>query len=61
MFLKHLKKAVSEQVKNQKTVKQIEQAFNEAEISNAAFELKKQQILQEMRNGTRRSCGKLPL
>ena len=61
MFLKNLKKAVSKQVKTPKTAQRIEQAFNEAEKSNAAFEAKKQRIIQEMRNVTRRSSGKLPI
>lgn len=61
MFLKNLKEAISEQVKNPKTARRIEQAFDEAEKSNAAFEARKQQILQEMKNGTRRSNGKLPV
>lgn len=61
MFLKVLKKSIFKQAKSPKIVRRIEQAFDEAEKSNAAFEARKQQILQEMKNGTRRSNGKLPV
>jgi hypothetical protein len=61
MFLERLHQAVSETAPDKKTAKRLQQAFAEAEKSRADFEMKKQQILQEMKNGTRRSSGRLPV
>lgn len=61
MFFDTLKKTIALHIQGKEAAQDLQTAFEEMEKSHRAFENKKQQILQEMKNGTQRSSGKLPV